>query len=79
MQINIQNTYRHWKILLLIGFGISLVFDLLHWFAGFDGIPISDGFSLSRHGISGGISALLYFLYIHLKKEPESVKQGKCI
>lgn len=72
MQLNLKNFYKHWKALLVIGISMSFLFDLLHWQLGFNGIPVSKHFSLSRNGISGFLSVLLYYLYIYLKKEPES-------
>lgn len=68
MQLNIKNLYKHWKVLLFISIGMSLLFDLLYWLTGFDGIPVSKHFSLSRNGISGFLSVLLYYLYVYLKK-----------
>ncbi|WP_159070103.1 hypothetical protein [Neisseria animaloris] len=51
---------------------MSFSSDLLYRLTGFDGIPVGDSFSLRRRGIDGALSVLLYYLYIYLKKEPES-------
>lgn len=70
MQLNLNNMLKHRKILLFIGIGMSCLFDSLYLLAGFDGIPVSEHFSLSRNGISGFLSVLLYCLYVYLKTEP---------
>ncbi|VEH88066.1 Uncharacterised protein [Neisseria animaloris] len=57
---------------MVIGIAMSFSSDLLYRFTGFDGIPVGDSFSLRRRGIDGALSVLLYYLYIYLKKEPES-------
>lgn len=71
MQLNLKNIYKHWKVLLLIGIGMSLLFDLLYWLTGFNGIPMGNNFLLSRRGLDGTLTGLLYCLYLYLKKEPE--------
>ncbi|MDO5639405.1 MAG: hypothetical protein Q4G28_05995 [Neisseria sp.] len=64
MKITLNNAVKNWKALLLIILAVQTLMLLLYTIAG-----IKEVFSFSYSDLSSLISAPVFFLYLHFKKE----------
>ena len=72
MKINLTNLLKHWKIILLIIVSMQLICNLMFYFLDIEEIRInffSFPLAIGANNISGFLSPLIIFSYLHYKKE----------
>ena len=72
MKINLTNLLKHWKIILLIIVSMQLICNLMFYFLDIEEIRInffSFPLVIGANNISGFLSPLIIFSYLHYKKE----------
>lgn len=72
MKINLPNLLKHWKIIVFIIILMQLICNLMFYFLDIEEIKInffSFSLAIGANNISGFLSPLIIFSYLHYKKE----------
>ena len=72
MKINLPNLLKHWKIIVFIIILMQLICNLMFYFLDIEEIKInffSFPLAIGANNISGFLSPLIIFSYLHYKKE----------